>query len=304
MAHAQSIPPLGELPLPPTVNPPVALPAKPSLENRSDGSLSSTQNPDQPSVPSAADVAAVNSATKVFSFGTSDYSILFLPTQVQRMKQEISAYESTGKSTALSVVVPDRNVAAVVEEKIVEPDTYPVFFLSSIVYETPNDWSIWMGGEKITSRKNDTEVTVLEVTRDSATFQWKPSYKIAITQRRDGEKFASVDLVNNKLATNQRVSYNSQAGAITFTLRQNQTFAAGYFKIFEGFVPSPKLEAISFVAKSDNNAMTLIDTPRPFPMNSSYQSTPSDLMRGPPNMQPIGSPAPPAVSVSKMPPRM
>jgi hypothetical protein len=189
--------------------------------------------------------APADEAEKSFSYGESNTSILFLPDQVSRMKEAIRAFESRKDGAATpGLAVPDATAEQPLVTLIQEPPAYPVFYLSSIVYDAPNDWSLWMGGQKITSRKNTTEVTVLKVTRDSATFLWKPAYIEAIAMRKKDGMFAPTDKVKNKLSTQQRFFYDAQRGAISFTLRQNQSFAVGYFKMFEGFVDSPTLEPI------------------------------------------------------------
>lgn len=226
----------------------------------------------------------VENAPKVFSYGKSNTSILFLPNQIMRMKDAISVFESESKDTkAPTFVIPDAPVEQLppLEKKIVEPVTYPVFFLSSIVYNTPNDWSLWMGGEKITSRKNETEVSVLHVTRDSATFRWKPDYAEAIGQRKKENAFAATDLVKNKLSTKHAVSYDEQNGAVTFTLRQNQSFAVGYFKLFEGYVESPKMDPIRPVAITSSDGMSEIN-PLVLPASQSPSSMPPTNLIAPP----------------------
>jgi len=51
--------------------------------------------------------------------------------------------------------------------------------------------------------------------------------------------------VKNKLAKSQNAVFDAAKGVLTFTLQQNQSFAVGYFKAFEGYVEAPKLDALS-----------------------------------------------------------
>jgi hypothetical protein len=193
---------------------------------------------------------------KKFSYGDSNLSVLFLPNQIDRMKQSIRTFETSSKDAKPTTFIAPTPVVEAPVEKIIEPADYPVFYLSSIAFDGPNDWAIWMGGQKITSRRNDTDVTVLRVSPDSATFSWQPTYKEAIERRRAADLFAATDEVKNKLASVQSASQDEN-GSVIFTLRQNQAFAVGYFKTFEGFVKSPKLDPIS-VAGSENSMSTMI----------------------------------------------
>ncbi len=180
-----------------------------------------------------------------FSFGDSDVSILFLPSQTQVMKQALTNYESRPVRAAPTekALEPTLTLDVVAAPNITEPEKYPVFYLSSIVYHGPGDWSLWLSGHKITSVKNLTDVTVTSVSADRASFVWKPAYAEALTLRMQNKTFAATDKVKNRLAANQSSSYSENNGQVSFTLKTNQTFAVGYFNTFEGYIESPKLEA-------------------------------------------------------------
>ena len=179
---------------------------------------------------------------KSYSYGNSNLSILFLPNQIDRMKTALRTYESTAHESKPTVFVAPTLTITVAEQKIDEPADYPVFYLASIAYDGPSEWSLWISGHKITSRHNDTDVTVVSVSPDSATFSWSPTYAAAIKRRHAANVFAPLDKVKNKLAHEQRIEQNPENDKITFTLKQNQAFTVGYFRLFEGFVPSPKVE--------------------------------------------------------------
>ncbi len=190
--------------------------------------------------PNAA-VEPVIDPNKVYSYGTSNISILFLPSQIERMKSTIRTSETPGAAKPV-VVVP---IAVGPEVKIDEPASYPTFYLASVAYRNPSDWSLWISGYKISSQRNDTDLVVRAVSPESVTFAWTPTYGAAISQRHASKLFASLDPVKNKLSPNQSVTLDKTTGTVTFTLRQNQTFAAGYFSIFEGYMESPKLDALT-----------------------------------------------------------
>ncbi len=195
------------------------------------------------------EAAANSAATKQYSYGGSPLSVLFTLPQVEQLKQAIRTFEDAPTASTVTNTEVPTLVQPVIVEKISEPATYPVFYLSSIVYRAPEDWSIWISGHKLTSEKNETDVKVVAVSPDSVTLTWKPTYTQAIGQRKTENKFAASDDVKNKLAQAQRVSYDDKSGTVTFSLRQNQSFSVGYFKLFEGYMESPTLPAI--VASND-----------------------------------------------------
>lgn len=231
---------------------PVAAPAVPAAESALPVLISSAPaSSDRFKARAEADVLPL---PKAYSFGDSQLSILFLPDQISRMKVAIRSFEDTGKDAAKPTPVIEVVAAPVAPEVIEDPLVYPVFYLSTIAYDTPGEWSLWVSGYKITSRHNYTDVTVLNVARDSVTFLWKPSFMKAIMKRDNEKRFAAIDPVKHKLVTTQAVSIDETAESVVFTLKPNQSFAPGYFKTFEGYIDSPTLTALPVVVAGTANA--------------------------------------------------
>ena len=222
---------------------------------------------------------------KDYSFGESNLSIMFLPAQINKMKEAIRTYEDSGGVTAAPTEVVQEVVVAPVEEKIEDPLTYPVFYLASIAYDGPGAWSLWLSGYKITATKNDTDITVLSVSPDSATFLWTPSFSKAMMRRKTENRFASTDLVKNRLAGLQRVTMDAAAGTVTFTLRQNQSFAVGYFNVFEGYVEGPTLVALPVISTNPAGGAVPLVASAPGDPGASDQAILSNFLssRGIPN---------------------
>ena len=200
---------------------------------------------------------------KVYPYGGSNLSVLFLPSQIESMKQAIRSYEDKVKDSKAEAVAPE--AAVPVEQAVVipEPPSYPVFFLASIAFDSPSDWSLWVSGAKITPRKNDTDLSIVRVTPDSVTFSWMPTYNQAIKNRRTQSLFASTEPVKNKLASAQTVDMDAITGKVTFTLRQNQSFVVGYFSAFEGFVEAPKLTPITLPTSNPDGSVSVPDGSAP-----------------------------------------
>ncbi len=246
-AFAQAVP----APLPPLSAPAVTLPGKPdapmdaaAMVAQQPPSMISSVLP-QKQEGTAGNEAPNNAASvpnKVYSYGDSSLSILFLPNQIEHMKTALRVFENSGREAHPNLTPTVTAPAA--EAKIDEPTNYPVFYLASIAYDKPSDWSLWISGHKITSRHNDTDLEVIAVSPDSVTFGWTPTYNRAIARRQSTDAFAPVAPVKNKLAANQSITTDETTGRITFTLRANQAFAVGYFHVFEGYIATPKLDPL------------------------------------------------------------
>jgi hypothetical protein len=243
VAHAQPV--ASPAPSAPTL-PPVQLPAQqPSLPSLPDAIITpaAAATPELPINP------PTTSNTPKLSMGSSTLTIFFTPEQWQALQQTLEVYESTAKTG--STQQEDFHIDLIEAPKIVEPDSYPVFYLSSIVYRAPNDWSLWVSGHKITSQKNTSNLQVLSVSPNMATFSWTPSFSEALSKRWNDKQFAPVAPVKNKLTNPSSFSYNQSSGVVTFSLQPNQSFVAGYMNTFEGYVESPKLEKINAPATAD-----------------------------------------------------
>lgn len=200
-----------------------------------------------PPASTAPDVAPVETSTAKptakTSLGAAPISIFLSPAKLQALEEALYEYES--HPGAAAKVDPALEAVFESKPKVEEPETYPVFYLSSIAYRAADDWTIWVSGHKITSRKNTTDITVISVSPTQASFMWKPTYSEALTTRKRDNKFAPLDAVKNKLTRPSSYNYDEQTGVTTFTLRPNQSFVTAYMNTFEGYIESPKLTPLS-----------------------------------------------------------
>lgn len=200
------------------------------------------------------------------SLGQSRVSVFFSPLQLRALEDALVAYESRAVSVTGNAKTSDNaDLMQFFQDapKIDEPNPYPVFYLSSIVYRTASDWSIWVSGHKITSQKNTTNLEILAVTPTQVSFQWKPVYSEAIATRTRMQRFASPDPLKHKLTRPQVFAYQEDTGTITFTLRPNQSFSPAYMHTFEGFVESPALPPLDDKKSTDAAADTAALPPEP-----------------------------------------
>lgn len=227
-----------------TTTPPVAVAAVPAVVPPAAGGASTTAaptvNPALPVLPEKPPVKERAPGEIPYSFGDATVSVLFLPDQIEQMKRVLTTYEDQRKILGDASPIETTETVA---PPVVEPPTYPVFYLSSLVYKSPTDWTVWLSGHKITPSKNDTDVQVLSVNASQATFVWYPTYNAAIITRKKESLLATPDPIKNRLAAPNFI-HDELIGMFTFTLKPNQSFVVGYLSMFEGFIDSPALPAL------------------------------------------------------------
>ena len=216
---------------------PAAMPQLPQLP-----SLIPSAQAAEPSADGAA--AGKPAAPFVSSLGGSTLTIFFTPEQWEAMRQTLTSYEENVTHASHEQVQDNTPLNLIAPPQIVEPDSYPVFYLSSIVYHNASDWSVWVSGHKITSLKNPTDIKVVNITATAVTFSWSPTYGDALAHRHSEKLFAPTDPVKHKLTTTPAFSYDVPKNMVVFTLRPNQSFVAGYMNTFEGYVASPALQKL------------------------------------------------------------
>jgi hypothetical protein len=194
----------------------------------------------------AAPLLSADAPTNKLSFGDVSYSLLFGPSQVRDMKSALNDYETrrieSGEEVNLS------------EGPVVEPpapSVYPVYRLGSVAFRNAGDWTVWVNGARITPKTNDQPVKVVAVGRDIVRFQWTPPYLAALRERQRQNKFVATDTIVHKLTRPNTALFDPQSGQVYFTLRPNQSFAAGYMATFEGTIPSPALEPLFDAAQQN-----------------------------------------------------
>lgn len=107
--------------------------------------------------------------------------------------------------------------------------TYPQFFLNSIVYHTPTDWTIWITDSQSSAPRQITnesqaegaDLEVAEVGKEKAVLVWKP-----LVMEKVVEVWAQ--------SKNEGVIVDQTAGTVTFTLQPNQTFTSFLMRVVDG----------------------------------------------------------------------
>jgi hypothetical protein len=228
--------------LPPTASPAAAIP--PAVNSSNLPTVDTKVTSESVPTPTAPEVADTKPQAFRNSLSNSDLSIFFTPNQVRLMNDALTTYEESGKPAQPLSDLAIKGPSTTLE--IAEPETYPVFYLSSIAYRAPMDWSIWISGHKITSHKNNSNLKILSISSDKVQLLWEdPKYKEAMLTRYKNNLFAPIDPIKHKLIKPSSYSFDTTTGAVIFSLKTNQTFATAYMNTFEGFIESPALAKLA-----------------------------------------------------------
>lgn len=189
-------------------------------------------------------------------------SLMFGAEKVQWVKEAIKAYET---NIPLEILMPDlfpsqvktkqeipsatplpeavEHVDDIIQEVLEEtilPTEAPVFFLNSVVYFSPQQWTIWVNDEKISVGDEHDQLEVSGVEGGKVTFFWRDS-KIDYIFPKWREKFTP--LLDTGYFSNQKdILINGETGDISFVLQTNQSFVSKDLKVVEGVVLASGVE--------------------------------------------------------------
>lgn len=193
----------------------------------------------------AAPAPAVVDLKAPFSFGTNGYSLMFSPSQIDNMKRALSTFEMLSRTgqvnPEIEIIEEQSDTTKALAE---EPAEYPVFSLSSIVFRSAGDWTVWISGLRITPKTNEQEVRVIGISAGQAQFSWKPVYNGALKERVQNHLLADPTPLAHKMTKPNTAIFDQQSGQAVFSLRPNQTFVPAYMTTFEGRVPGVTLPAL------------------------------------------------------------
>lgn len=147
----------------------------------------------------------------------------------------------------------DQSVDAIfVEVKV--PRVAPAFFLNSVLYNTADNWTIWLNSRRIRADATFPELEISKVHRDSVEFIWETDQLDFISPDWE-KKVIPIELEEGEEVP--RFTYLSKDGLIAvdrsrrfvrFRLGPQQTFVSRRMEIREGFVKSSFFETVERVA--------------------------------------------------------
>jgi hypothetical protein len=132
----------------------------------------------------------------------------------------------------------------------VTTSVFPVFYLSSIMYYSPEQWTIWINNKKITKDTEPSTLEVVSVSKDKIELLWRPS-DYGLIQ----DELASRDPQNNAIDENIKLDMEKQL--VSFSLMPNQSFVSETIEIVEGKAEETEviLSETKLVDGEDNDSL-------------------------------------------------
>jgi hypothetical protein len=158
-------------------------------------------------------------------------SLFFSPDEIRALNQAIATYtrnkaKPVEKKAGAEDFLDKLTRGATQPAPTVQAEryfTYPQFFLESLVYHTPLDWSVRINGQRYTlddRKKADLEIVLAD--KDRVVVQWTP---------------ANMDRVREVVLSEKNMEgVDLKRGLVVFTLRPNQTFSSFVMRVLEGKV--------------------------------------------------------------------
>lgn len=115
------------------------------------------------------------------------------------------------------------------------PTEAPAFYLRSILYFSPDNWTIWLNNEKISSNSEYIgELSIIKVTGNEVVFLWKDTQLDSIYPGWDS-KFTHLG-DNRFVSNNKNMVIDLASGDVSFILGPNQSLVTKNMQIVEGQV--------------------------------------------------------------------
>jgi hypothetical protein len=166
-------------------------------------------------------------------------SLMFDEKSIKLLNDAMESF-LTGKPLELpAVVTPEASAAAAAaalaaKEQAAQPTVLPVFYLNSIVYFSPSNWSIWLNNTKISPVKKPQipELKIVNITDRQVFFTWSvknldrisPNWMDKLKEDSDGD-FSNSD---------NTIKVSAEKDSVGFALGPNQSFSVQAMEIMEG----------------------------------------------------------------------
>lgn len=198
--------------------------------------------------------AAPTATSKAKDLYAWEGSVMFLAKDIQDIEQAIMNYDLSEldkkiREQQFQSLFVDPN-----QQKVQIPPA-PVFYLSSIVYNGPKDWTVWINGDRITTKDQDSYqkngLKIVNVERDFVTFTWEtdvldlmvPDWQQKLKSPERKPQTAQMNPVSVKELLDQNKT------RLEFILHPNQTFVVARMSIIEGklkeVIPPPTPEQVA-----------------------------------------------------------
>lgn len=100
-------------------------------------------------------------------------SVMFSSNELQNIYTNLN-YRVTGQRNLIETVIPETDTSTQQQVEQV-PAVAPAFYLNSILYYNPNNWTIWVNHRRIRKNTQLRDLQVGKITKDYVEFIWKPT---------------------------------------------------------------------------------------------------------------------------------
>lgn len=200
-------------------------------------------------------MARVDQGNKVKDPYAWEGSIMFLPKELQEIEQAIMNYELSELDKKIKEQQFQSLFANPDQQKKIQIPPAPVFYLSSIVFDAPGIWSVWVNNDRMTSKEKESQgkngLKLVSVNKDEATFTWEtdaldvmvPAWREKLKNPEKKPQLA----MTNPVAVKDVLDQNKTR--LEFTLKPNQTFVVARMSIIEGklkeVIPPPTPDQVA-----------------------------------------------------------
>ncbi len=217
--------------LPPTM-PDVNAPAAPTP---ADSALPTVPGLDNASPPEPSDMATSPEPAQPLTFDDFGSSVFYKQGDISKLKTALDIADAVARRAAQGITKVEEAIMPTPEAPKIEISEYPVFHLSSVVYQGQGKWVIWLNGNRTTSKTLPPDLSVIGINTQQVRFAWKPQIMPALKTRWQSEEGdASKTKLKKLLSGANLVAVDEKGGGVNFTLRPNQTYSSAYNAVLEG----------------------------------------------------------------------
>lgn len=160
-------------------------------------------------------------------------SIMFSTSELRKINKALKSFGLGGNSSFFKQgleTLENANATLPLEEI-----KAPKFYLSSIIYISETNWSIWINNKKVTPQQKHSELSINNISKKSVTTTWKTTNLNASSPNWTNELNQQKGLLHQNNA--HTIKYNPDTKKLIFTLEPNQTIDIKTMHITEGSKP-------------------------------------------------------------------
>ena len=145
-------------------------------------------------------------------------------------------------------------VTAGVVVEVKTPRVAPAFYLNSMLYNSPDNWTIWLNSRRVRTGTKFPELEIASVNADRVEFIWMTDQLDFISPKWD-EKIKQISLKENEpqprwlyVSDDGNISVDQSRRYVRFLLGPHQTFMTHDMEIAEGYRKSTFFESVQQLA--------------------------------------------------------